>query len=78
VEPDKLFVTEGDYPPLLPRMEIEFRPQGAGCTVTWRMLSRNTSLLARLTWLRVARRIIRKRAAAGVAQLKEQLERDGK
>ena len=75
VEPDRLFVTEGDYPPLLPRMEIEFQPQGTGCTVTWRMFSRNTSLLARFTWLRLARRIISQRAAVGVVQLKRQLER---
>ena len=60
---------------LLPRMEIEFQPQGAGCTVTWRMFSRNTSLLARFTWLRLARRIISERATVGVAQLKRQLER---
>ena len=76
VEPDRLFVTEGDYPPLLPRMEIEFEPHSAGCTVTWRMFSRNGGLLARFIWLRVARRIIRERATVGVAQLKQQLERN--
>jgi uncharacterized protein YndB with AHSA1/START domain len=75
VEPDRLFVTEGEYPPLMPRMEIEFQSQGAGCTVTWRMFSRNTSLLARFTWLRLARRVIRERATLGLAQLKKQLER---
>jgi hypothetical protein len=39
------------------------------------MFSRNTSLLARFTWLRLAQRIISKRAAVGVVQLKRQLER---
>jgi hypothetical protein len=76
VEPDRLFVTEGDYPPLLPRMEIEFEPHSAGCSLTWRMFSRNGGLLARFTWLRVARRIIRERAAVGVARLKQHLERN--
>jgi len=75
VKPNLLFVTEGDYPPLLPRMEVTFHPQGIeSCIVTWRMYSRNNSLLARFTLLPLARRVIRKRAAVGVARLKKNLE----
>jgi hypothetical protein len=75
VEPDRLFVTEGEYPPLMPRMEIELRTEGAnGCVVTWRMLSRNDAPESELPWLPIARQAIGERAQVGVAQLKMRLE----
>jgi uncharacterized protein YndB with AHSA1/START domain len=75
VEKNRLFVTEGEYPPLLPRMEIEIRSQDAdNCVVTWRMLSRNKGFLVRFTLLPLARRVIGARAAAAVARLKSNLE----
>lgn len=75
VEPDRLFVTEGEYPPLLPRMEILFRAEGADeCAITWRMFSRNDAPESELSWLPMARGAIRERAEAGVAQLKMRLE----
>ena len=76
VESDRLFVTEGEYPPLLPRMEILLRAERAdACVITWRMLSRNDAPEAEISWLPVARRTIQERAELGVAQLKMRLER---
>lgn len=70
-----LFVSEGEYPPLMPRMEIVFESSDERkCSVTWRMYSRNRSLFARFTWLPLARRIIARRAADGVNRLREKLE----
>lgn len=74
-ERDKLLVTEGALAPLLPRMEIMFQDSGAeSCQITWRMFCRNNGLLARLILVPLARNIMNKRAAIGVARLKEQLE----
>ena len=76
VESDRLFATEGEYPPLMPRMEIALRAERAdACVVTWRMLSRNDAPESELAWLPVARRTIQERAELGVAQLKARLER---
>lgn len=75
VQRDLLFVTEGEYPPLLPRMEISIRAESAGsCAVTWRMLSRNDAPEAELAWLPIARQTMKERAKLGVAQLKVRLE----
>ena len=74
-EHNKLFVTEGTLAPLLPRMEILFQSSGIrSCQVTWRMYSRNEGMLAGFTLIPLARGIMRKRAAMGVARLKERLE----
>ncbi|MDG9926351.1 MULTISPECIES: SRPBCC family protein [unclassified Pseudomonas] len=74
-EPNKLLVTEGQLPPLMPRMEIEFHSIDAGaCRVVWRMFSRNDHLLARITLLPLARRVMRKRAAIGMTRLARVLE----
>lgn len=74
-ERDRLFVTEGDLPPILPRMEIRFEPAGAAaCSVQWRMYSRASGVLARMTIVPLAARVMRKRAAIGMARLKRRLE----
>jgi Polyketide cyclase / dehydrase and lipid transport len=74
-EANRLLVTEGTLPPLMPRMEILFRSLGPGsCRVTWRMLSRNDGWLARATIVPLARSVVRKRAAVGLARLKKTLE----
>jgi hypothetical protein len=76
IEPDRLFATEGDYPPLLPRMEMHLRAERAdACVITWRMLSRNDAPEAQIPWLPIARQTIQQRADLGVAQLKARLER---
>ncbi len=77
VQHDRLFVTEGEYPPLLPRMEISLRSEDANnCAVTWRMLSRNDTPESNLPWLPTARQAIEERARLGVSRLKEKLEND--
>lgn len=69
------FVTEGKLYPLMPRMEVLFSPVGvASCQLTWRMYSRNEGPLVRFALLPLARRVMRKRAAAGVKRLKRTLE----
>ncbi|HEY0818503.1 MAG TPA: SRPBCC family protein [Rhizobacter sp.] len=74
-EPSRRLVTEGSLAPLLPRMEIEFMALGADdCRVTWRMLSRNTRIGPRWTLLPLARRVMTKRAATAMRQLKDRLE----
>ena len=71
----KRLVTEGDLPLLLPRMEIEVDDLGRdSCEVRWRMLSRNERILARLAVLPVARWVMRRRASAGLRNLKQRLE----
>ena len=74
-ERDKSLVTEGALPPLLPRMQIRFTALTANsCHVQWQMLSRNRGLLAQLTIIPLARGVMRKRAAAGLAELQKRLE----
>jgi hypothetical protein len=70
----KRLVTEGDLPLLLPRMEIEFEDIGENsCVVRWRMLSRNKTALVRFAVLPVARRLVGRRATAGLRNLKQRL-----
>ena len=74
-EPHKLFVTEGKLPPLMPRMEIQFHAiDSNACRVVWRMFSRNDQFLARITFLPLASRVMRKRAAIGMQRLAKVLE----
>ncbi|MFK4073750.1 SRPBCC family protein [Ectopseudomonas khazarica] len=74
-EPNKLLVTEGKFPPLMPRMEIQFHSTSTdSCRITWRMLSRNKNFIIKATLLPLARRVIRKRAAIGMEQLTKALE----
>ncbi len=72
------FATEGRFPPLMPRMEIELHETGTNsCQLTWRMFSRSNSLIVRYILLPLARRVMGKRAALGVAALKQRLEDGG-
>ncbi len=72
---NELLITEGNLWPLLPRMEMEFRSIDAdSCQVSWRMLSRSTSLLVRVTVIPLAAVIMGKRALIGMAKLKANLE----
>ncbi|GAB3541658.1 hypothetical protein GCM10027343_12460 [Noviherbaspirillum agri] len=74
-EAGRRFVTEGKLSPLMPRMEVTFSPVAvASCQLTWRMYSRNNGGFVRLALLPLARRVMRKRAAAGVKRLKRHLE----
>lgn len=74
-EPNRLLVTEGTLPALLPRMEIRFHAIAAdACRIDWRMFSRKDGLLSRVTLLPLARRVMRKRAAIGMRRLARALE----
>lgn len=72
----KVFMTEGEFPPLMPRMEILFQATGAdSCSVTWRMLSRNDSFLFKATLLHLFKSVLHKRAAVGIKRLQQNLEK---
>ena len=77
-EPNRRLATEGDFPPLLPRMEMRFDPteDGAATRFDWRMYSRGDSLAA-AAMRGPARALMQGRARAGLARLKELLEGDG-
>lgn len=78
VRRDQFFATEGRFPPLMPRMEIELRETGPNsCELTWRMFSRNNSWIVLYTLLPLARRVMDKRASLGVAALKKRWEDGG-
>jgi hypothetical protein len=69
------FATEGRLPPLMPRMEIELRGVAAGsCDLTWRMFSRSDNAIVKYALLPLAKRLMEKRAALGVAALKKHME----
>lgn len=71
------FATEGQFPPLLPRMEITLDQTAVGsCELTWRIFSRSRNLLIRHLLLPMVRRVMDKRATLGVATLKARMEED--
>jgi hypothetical protein len=73
--PGQRFVTEGEFPPLMPRMEITLTELGPRQTlVDWAMFSRNPSMPARLVMMPLARRSVQPRAEEGLARLKALLE----
>jgi uncharacterized protein YndB with AHSA1/START domain len=74
-EPNRRLVTEGDFPPLLPRMEMRFDAAEGGTATRfdWRMYSRGDSIAAAA--MRVpARALMQDRARVGLARLKALLE----
>ncbi|HET8637769.1 MAG TPA: SRPBCC family protein [Acidobacteriaceae bacterium] len=67
-------VTEGDYRVLLPRMEMDFRPNGENETqVEWRMYSRRRGILAGLL-LPVLSFVLKSRSRHALTKLKGTLE----
>ncbi len=72
------FATEGRFPPLWPRMEITLAAaQENSCALTWQIFSRSNSVIVRYILLPLAGRVMGKRAALGVAALKQRLEDGG-
>lgn len=72
---EEFFATEGQLSPLLPRMEMDFRSIGDNsCQISWRMLSRNDTRMAKLALLPLAKQVVRRRARQGIARLKKNLE----
>lgn len=75
VEPGSRIVTQGQFPVIWPRMEINFMTLDAGhCEVEWRMFSRSSSRIARWTLLPLARRVMSGRAHSGLKALRRRLE----
>ncbi len=75
VQAPRRLVTEGDLPVLLPRMQIDVCDAGNdACEVRWSMVSRNENVLARRFVLPPARRLMQRRAEAGLCHLKRHLE----
>lgn len=69
------FVTEGRFPPLLPRMEVEISETAENQTnIKWCMFSRTNSQVVKMLLLPLAKSIMQKRANIGAAQLKALLE----
>ena len=69
------FVTEGDFSPLLPRMEIDIKKiDHMSSSVSWRMYSRNNKSIVKVLLLPLAKLIMQKRAEVGIKQLKINLE----
>lgn len=69
------FITEGDVPPVSPRMTANFTKVSENETlVNWKMESRNKSILFRLLLLPLFRKEMSKRAYKGMANLKRLLE----
>lgn len=69
------FVTEGDFVPLLPRMEIFIAELSeTEILVKWSMFSRNRNKLVQVLILPLAKRIIQQRANIASDRLKQLLE----
>lgn len=75
VRANHFLATEGKFSPLMPRMEISLNEgEMDSCELTWRMFSRNNSLIAKYALLPLARRVMGRRAETGIASLKKRLE----
>lgn len=69
------FVTEGDFRPLLPRMEISIsETEHHQIRVHWAMYSRSTHWAVRLLVLPMAKAVLQKRANVAAKRLKALLE----
>lgn len=72
---NEIFVTEGDVPPILPRMTVNFYKISENKTmVTWKMESRNDNLLMKSLILPIFGKEMAKRANKGMENLKYLLE----
>lgn len=73
--PNEFFATEGNFAPLLPRMEVRFKPvSDAETDVQWKFLSRNTSVITRFLITLIAKRGLQRRSKIGLQQLTRILE----
>lgn len=70
------FVTEGNFSPLFPRMEIQISEDGPNSTlVRWSMYSRSSSLLVKAFLLPLAVKTMQSRADIAAVNLKNLLEK---
>ena len=71
-----LFVTEGDFPPLHPRMEVHLSENAAGETLLdWRFYSRSQSAVGRWLIARLLRGTLQRDSGIGLARMKALVER---
>ena len=71
----EFFVTEGEFSPLFPRMEIEVRRIDSNSSgMSWRMYSRNNNRMVKMLLLPLAKSVMQKRAEVGIRRLKINLE----
>ncbi|MGJ8529968.1 SRPBCC family protein [Maritalea sp.] len=69
-QPNEMFQTQGEYPPLWPQMTVELTKIDKGCTrISWAMESRNDNIFFRFTLLLIVKRIMRKRAQIAKIEL---------
>ncbi|GHC66243.1 hypothetical protein [Ulvibacter litoralis] len=74
-EENIVFITEGNFSPLLPRMIMKFSEESSNTTtLTWSMQSRNTNLIFKSLFLPIFKKIIITRAKVGILNLKRILE----
>lgn len=72
---NSLFITQGNYAPLLPQMTVNFSESSPDKTlIHWRMDSRNENIVFRLLALPLARIIMSSRTRMGLNKLKYNLE----
>lgn len=73
--PNEFFATEGNFVPLLPRMEVRFtRVSDDETNVQWKFLSRNPSVVTRFVISLIAKRGLQRRSKLGLQRLTEILE----
>jgi hypothetical protein len=73
--PNEFFATEGDFVPLLPRMEVRFTPVSDTETdVQWKFMSRNKSVITRFLINLIAKRGLQRRSKIGLQRLTKILE----
>lgn len=76
-EPGSRIVTQGQFPVIRPRMEMNFRAlDAAHCEVEWRMFSRSSHLIVHWVLLPLARRLMMRRAQEGLQALRWRLEQE--
>jgi carbon monoxide dehydrogenase subunit G len=74
-EENELFITEGTFFPLMPRMVVKFsEDNNKNTSLTWSMQSRNESFIFNTLFLPLLQNVIKKRARIGVQNLKKILE----
>ncbi|MDM8009754.1 MAG: SRPBCC family protein [Parasphingorhabdus sp.] len=73
--PPELFVTEGEFPPLHPRMEVRLSPQPSGATLLhWQFFSRSQSAIGRrMIPLLLGKNLLRD-TRTGLARMKSMVE----
>lgn len=74
----ELFVTEGDFAPLHPRMEVHLVKKSASETLlNWRFYSRSQSMIGRLLIRILVKKTLQRDSKTGLARMKALVESQG-